>query len=418
MTMISSPSPPRRVGEAFSGLTIEDRRAMTPLGPAPDAHAARGLGATVFVPTGEALLSEELDLPGHGARGGPARAGASRDLAAEMHTPDAARGLLLGRTATIGASGDLTELDISFDRDLDDDDDDDVAGGTRPASSDPRRRGTQCLLFGGTVEGDMDHDEEVYVRGRHVVWSAGGCVRVRFTAPEPVRQALWCRFDDGDGSTPEPTLCLRHDAALTTYAPSGASHTMPLNRDRRDLRACAAGLLVPTKRGSPRSAIRWTGPNSSSRRTRVRYRAASRATFAAHVGEVVWSDARRRSSRDPRRDAGRCTRSGKRGAERFVVAEGSGSAPFDDEAGRDILRASGLADGPKASGITKGQREMFERYAFAEHGRVAATLVWTEPAGTSRSHARPPRWRTTTRAPRRSRRCANDARARRVAAGW
>ena len=106
--MISSPSPPRRVGEAFSGLTIEDRRAMTPLGPAPDAHAARGLGATVFVPTGEALLSEELDLPGHGARGGPARAGASRDLAAEMHTPDAARGLLLGRTATIGASGDLT----------------------------------------------------------------------------------------------------------------------------------------------------------------------------------------------------------------------------------------------------------------------------------------------------------------------
>ena len=70
--MISSPSPPRRVGEAFSGLTIEDRRAMTPLGPAPDAHAARGLGATVFVPTGEALLSEELDLPCHGARGGPA----------------------------------------------------------------------------------------------------------------------------------------------------------------------------------------------------------------------------------------------------------------------------------------------------------------------------------------------------------
>ena len=224
MTMISSPSPPRRVGEAFSGLTIEDRRAMTPLGPAPDAHAARGLGATVFVPTGEALLSEELDLPGHGARGGPARAGASRDLAAEMHTPDAARGLLLGRTATIGASGDLTELDISFDRDLDDDDDDDdVAGGTHPASSDPRaakpRRGTQCLLFGGTVENDMDHDEEVYVRGRHVIWSAGGCVRVRFTAPEPVRQALWCRFDDGDGRTPEPTLCLRHDASLTTYVP-------------------------------------------------------------------------------------------------------------------------------------------------------------------------------------------------------
>ena len=65
-------------------------------------------------------------------------------------------------------------------------------------------------------------------------------------------------------------------------------------------------------------------------------------------------------------------------------AEGNAaSAPFDDEAGRDILRASGLADGPDASGITKG-REMFERYAFAEHGRVSATRVWTEPSGTSR----------------------------------
>ena len=81
--MISSPSPPRRVGEALSGLTIEDHRAMTPLGAPPaDTHAARGLRAHDFVPTGERLLSEErLDLgAGGGARGvgtGPARAGAS-----------------------------------------------------------------------------------------------------------------------------------------------------------------------------------------------------------------------------------------------------------------------------------------------------------------------------------------------------
>ena len=86
---------------------------MTPLGAPPDdTHAARGLRAHDFVPTGERLLSEErLDLgAGGGARGvgtGPSRAGASRDLSAEMHTPDAARGLLLGRTTTIGASGDL-----------------------------------------------------------------------------------------------------------------------------------------------------------------------------------------------------------------------------------------------------------------------------------------------------------------------
>ena len=345
MTMISSPSPPRRVGEAFSGLTIEDRRAMTPLGPAPDAHAARGLGATVFVPTGEALLSEELDLPGHGARGGPARAGASRDLAAEMHTPDAARGLLLGRTATIGASGDLTELDISFDRDLDDDDDDDdVAGGTRPASSDPRaakpRRGTQCLLFGGTVENDMDHDEEVYVRGRHVVWSAGGCVRVRFTAPEPVRQALWCRFDDGDGRTPEPTLCLRHDASLTTYAASGASHTMPLNRvGSGDLRACSVGLLVPTKRGlaaltHPLDRAELVVPADVGSIPP----GCERNSFAAHVGEVVWSCARSPFilTHDATRGAHALWRVDV-GKDSSFADGNAASAPFDDEAGRDIL---------------------------------------------------------------------------------
>ena len=419
MTMISSPSPPRRVGEAFSGLTIEDRRAMTPLGPARDAHAARGLGATVFVPTGEALLSEELDLPGHGARGGPARAGASRDLAAEMHTPDAARGLLLGRTATIGASGDLTELDISFDRDLDDDDDDDDdAGGTRPASSDPRaakpRRGTQCLLFGGTVEGDMDHDEEVYVRGRHVVWSAGGCVRVRFTAPEPVRQALWCRFDDGDGPTPEPTLCLRHDAAMTTYAPSGASHTVPLTRDPRDLRACAAGLLVPTKRGlaaltHPLDRAELVVPGSipgGDATGSIPHGVDDARTFAAHVGEVVWSSAR--SPFILTHDANRGAHALWRVDVKDSVCHSdvnAANAPFDDEAGRDILRASGLADGPR--GTSGGRREMFERYAFAQHGRVAATRVWTEPNGTSKEPRNAPRSRTTTRAPRRSRRCAN-----------
>ena len=399
--MISSPSPPRRVGEAFSGLTIEDRRAMTPLGPARDAHAARGLGATAFVPTGEALLSEELDLPGHGARGGPARAGASRDLAAEMHTPDAARGLLLGRTATIGASGDLTELDISFDRDLDDDDDDDDdAGGTRPASSDPRaakpRRGTRCLLFGGTVEGDMDHDEEVYVRGRHVVWSAGGCVRVRFTAPEPVRQALWCRFDDGDGSTPEPTLCLRHDAAMTTYAPSGTSHTVPLTRDPRDLRACAAGLLVPTKRGlaaltHPLDRAELVVPGSipgGDATGSIPHGVDDARTFAARVGEVVWSSAR--SPFILTHDANRGAHALWRVDVKDSVCHSDGNAanaPFDDEAGRDILRASGLADGPR--GTSGGRREMFERYAFAQHGRVAATRVWTEPNGTSKE---PHKW--------------------------
>ena len=388
--MISSPSPPRRVGEALSGLTIEDHRAMTPLGAPPDdTHAARGLRAHDFVPTGERLLSEErLDLgAGGGARGvgtGPARAGASRDLSAEMHTPDAARGLLLGRTTTIGASGDLNELDISFDKDIDDDDVDADAPVSLDPSHAPGHQRRRCLLFGGTVSGAMDHDEEVYVSGRHVVWSAGGCVRVRFTTQEPVRQALWCTFDDGDGamSTPEPTLCLRHDGALTTYTPSGAMHTMPLTRDTRDLHPCSVGLLVPTKRGlaaltHPLDRAELVVPAG------VGSIPGGVEKNPDGMGAVVWSAA------DSPYVLTHCAKAKSHSLWRlddsFDSSEASGNAataPFDDEGGDDLLRSSGLLDDDKDDRVHR-QRAMFERYAFAEHKKVRAIRVWTERNGTS-----------------------------------
>ena len=128
--MISSPSPPQEgrrgpLGSHHRGPPRDD-----PARRAAGRHARRARSARPRLcpdPASDSCRrSGWIWALAAGARGigtGPSRAGASRDLSAEMHTPDAARGLLLGRTTTIGASGDLNELDISFDKDIDDEDD-------------------------------------------------------------------------------------------------------------------------------------------------------------------------------------------------------------------------------------------------------------------------------------------------------
>ena len=84
-----------------------------------------------------------------------------------------------------------------------------------------------------------------------------------------------------------------HDVETFESADAGASHTVPLTRDPRDLRACAAGLLVPTKRGlaaltHPLDRAELVVPADVGSIPPGR----ERNSFAAHVGEVVWSDAR------------------------------------------------------------------------------------------------------------------------------
>lgn len=89
------------------------------------------------------------------------------------------------------------------------------AEGVPPSSS-------SCLVFEAS-DGVPSHDEELFTQGCHVIWSSGGALRARFTAPAPVRQALFCRFADADVEPDAAFLCLLHGDALTIHSPSGAA---------------------------------------------------------------------------------------------------------------------------------------------------------------------------------------------------
>ena len=150
--------------------------------------------------------------------------------------------------------------------------------------TDPRRARararSRCVLFGGAPRRGGPR-RGVVADGARVVWSSGGVVRA-FTAPEPVRQALWCRFPErnsaedwdvdrsgfdgvglvSDDASDEPVLCLRHAAAMTTYAPGGASLAVPLPRDvLGDARATTLGLLLPTEGACSPCVTRSTRPS-------------------------------------------------------------------------------------------------------------------------------------------------------------
>ena len=283
-----SPSPPH------AGLTIEDTSGETSARLRARFAAAHGLDGVRFRPFGEALLDAE-DRARDASRAAPPLA--RRDDAGwpdDAPAGDAAAGLLLGRLKSnkysipddLGASDDDDD-DANDDDDADLDLLDALPPGADPIDASPprvtlrrarsmqtrdarRARRSRCVLFPGARLDAVDHDEELYADGARVVWSSGGVVRARFTAPEPVRQALWCRFPErnsaedwdvdrsgfdgvglvSDDASDEPVLCLRHAAAMTTYAPGGASLAVPLPRDvLGDARATALGLLLPTRRG-------------------------------------------------------------------------------------------------------------------------------------------------------------------------
>ncbi|KAK3251078.1 hypothetical protein CYMTET_39574 [Cymbomonas tetramitiformis] len=97
------------------------------------------------------------------------------------------------------------------------------------------------FLFGGVDENAPDHDEEVYFRGSSVIWSSSRVVRFFFSSlatSTVVIQAVWCNFKAARSS---PLLCLLHPGMLTTYSPTGETHTLPL--------PCAAVSLWPTYDG-------------------------------------------------------------------------------------------------------------------------------------------------------------------------
>ncbi|KAK9828929.1 hypothetical protein WJX72_002853 [[Myrmecia] bisecta] len=107
----------------------------------------------------------------------------------------------------------------------------------------PDRQTAQYKLCGGAsrVQGDDSVDEEIYVAGRRVIWSAGRMVRKRFTTDASVSRVAWCHFQD---SGDEPVLCLLQPSVLTTYALDGELQTVPLPAHFTNMWALPEGLLL------------------------------------------------------------------------------------------------------------------------------------------------------------------------------
>lgn len=108
----------------------------------------------------------------------------------------------------------------------------------------------------------QEYDDELYVRGRTVVWTAGlgdgtSSLRRAYTAETTVLQALWCGFGrdphahggardtaaDGGGASPG-TLCIVEASCLTFYEGTGAVFSVPTPFAVRCVLALPAGLLV------------------------------------------------------------------------------------------------------------------------------------------------------------------------------
>lgn len=81
-------------------------------------------------------------------------------------------------------------------------------------------------LFAG--ESGPDHDEELFVRGCHVVWSAGGKVIKSYTLQSTVLQACWCYFADYLNTAKARSLCILQRETITVYAPDGGIYSVAL----------------------------------------------------------------------------------------------------------------------------------------------------------------------------------------------
>lgn len=101
-----------------------------------------------------------------------------------------------------------------------------------------------------------DHDEELYVRGQTVIWSAGDAarriVRKVYRVDSPVLQTLWCclpeppAFSDEVTSSESETrtLCVVEETVLTLFAASGAIFSVPLPFKTERVFAMDEGLLI------------------------------------------------------------------------------------------------------------------------------------------------------------------------------
>jgi hypothetical protein len=64
---------------------------------------------------------------------------------------------------------------------------------------------SKYFLFGSNTQ--PVHDEEIFVSGRTVVWSAGQIVKKSVTLSQPVIKAIWASFVENE---PKNHLCVLH----------------------------------------------------------------------------------------------------------------------------------------------------------------------------------------------------------------
>eukprot|EP00741_Cyanophora_paradoxa_P009719 tig00001623_g9416.t1 len=103
------------------------------------------------------------------------------------------------------------------------------------------------FLFGGLSSLEPDHDEEIYVRGRQIVWSAGNYVRKSFAMTTPVLQVVLCLFAPTDSSAPvDPrrSLCVLLEDHIRVYTATGETHSVHLPGKASRVWALPLGLLV------------------------------------------------------------------------------------------------------------------------------------------------------------------------------
>ena len=93
----------------------------------------------------------------------------------------------------------------------------------------------------------LDHDEETYVRGHHVVWSTSTWTGLNltqkvFAVAGYAKEAVWCTFQQ---DTPaKSTMCIAEPSCLTINEPSGSIYSVPVPFNVSKLFPLRHGILV------------------------------------------------------------------------------------------------------------------------------------------------------------------------------
>ncbi|GJR84537.1 anaphase-promoting complex subunit 1 isoform X1 [Tanacetum coccineum] len=83
-------------------------------------------------------------------------------------------------------------------------------------------------------------DHELFIRGNRILWTIGARVYKRFSLPEPVIMACWCRM----GDLSEALLCVLQVDSVTIYSASGDAVSIPLPLSVTSIWPLPFGLLL------------------------------------------------------------------------------------------------------------------------------------------------------------------------------